>query len=587
MKLRGFLYCITFTAFSMAPIVSFDAIADDVVAQCNAYSTNSYENDWLSYAAYRDAKCNGFLTKMDTYSDAEQQYWLNPYQSYFVEATDANTYGIDNSDFAMVCTHGGTWTSPDRFSLAMYNQGIRAFSNDMRLGDDGRGLSVFLVAACQTMAVHGTSNSTQWRTRWWPVFNGGLRFATGFWESTYSNHAAAATEGSNFAECIHGNGSYLYSCWSQVMLNSYMYNTPIEMTAGTDYENAYYKMFNTSMTNYYKMGRLRDSCANYLGYAYTPNGNVPYPTSSNVGFDSLSLNAVKNYLVKEGQGRSSLMDEMKSDLLGINSKINIFGEVKHDKHIDSFGNDLWQIMVYNSGDQASFVNRQIQGNYPLKSASLFSRTSNADNNVLEQKMITIAQDYFDSNIKKYLAYHDYDDIYVANVSPIVFGGSYKGSDNTDEFIVGYQVVFGREVDGIPVVGSGSNVRVELTPDGNVYSFSFDWPEIVPSTTTKLISKKTYVDRKKELFDASITKIAFEQCGLFDPGSIIRADESVNSLQVACYIGTDSLADESHNAFVVPLVESDHIIVHSGWPETYLFTNQEVPVTSSAVIKDDK
>ena len=113
MKLRGYFIALLLTAFSMVPTISFDAIADDVVAQCNAYSTNSYENNWLSYAAYRDAKCSGFLTKMDTYGDAERQYWLDPYQSYFVEATDANTYGIDNSDFAMVCTHGGTSTKDE------------------------------------------------------------------------------------------------------------------------------------------------------------------------------------------------------------------------------------------------------------------------------------------------------------------------------------------------------------------------------------------------------------------------------------------------------------------------------------------
>ena len=179
-----------------------------------ARSDDSYQNTWQNTVPGLDAICGGFASKMNTYADSQKKFWAGLGNGdAFEEGTDDMTYGVDTVDLFMVCTHGRLWYNPDRFSLAMWYENDRAFSNDMLLGDDDRGLSVFSAYSCSLMNVTSTTSTNMWN-RWHPVFSGGLRAATGFATEAYawSNDA-----GTNYAEELHVSGRAIARAWVYTM----------------------------------------------------------------------------------------------------------------------------------------------------------------------------------------------------------------------------------------------------------------------------------------------------------------------------------------------------------------------------------
>jgi hypothetical protein len=60
--------------------------------------------------------------------------------------------------------------------------------------------------------------------------------------------------------------------------------------------------------------------------------------------------------------------------------------------------------------------------------------------------------------------------------------AYQSTDGTDtgSGVSGGIVVFGRTVNGVPVVGGGSRITIAFANDGSVESFQYDWPSYRPS-----------------------------------------------------------------------------------------------------------
>ena len=202
--------------FFMAPTLSW-ADGENWVG---ARSDDSYQYTWQNTVPGVDAICGGFASKMNTYADSQKKFWAGLGDgSAYEEGTDDGTYGADTVDLFMSCTHGGVASNPDYFIIAMWYQNDFVYSNDMRLGDDDRGLSVFSAYSCSLMNVTSTTSTNMWN-RWHPVFSGGLRAATGFATEAYawSNDA-----GTNYAEELHVSGRAIARAWVYTMDDYYLH----------------------------------------------------------------------------------------------------------------------------------------------------------------------------------------------------------------------------------------------------------------------------------------------------------------------------------------------------------------------------
>ena len=259
------IFIVGFMAFQVS------AYADDDT-WVGARSDNTYQNTWQSTVSGHDNICGGFYSKMGTYTNVVQKGWFGlSYGTEFLEGSDDSTYGVDNHDFFMVCTHGGAWSNPDRFVQSMYYQGYNIYSTDMRLGDDGRGLSLFASFSCDIMTPNSTTSTNMWN-RWQSVFKGGLRIASGFMTSAYSG--ASMGYGTRYAEEMHVSGRTLAQAWNYVM-DDYQYQTPTSMVTQytcsncNDYLYACgWRMNAMTSSNYKNYPKLVDSSVSTFCYYY-------------------------------------------------------------------------------------------------------------------------------------------------------------------------------------------------------------------------------------------------------------------------------------------------------------------------------
>lgn len=117
------------------------------------------------------------------------------------------------------------------------------------------------------------------------------------------------------------------------------------------------------------------------------------------------------------------------------------------------------------------------------------------------------------------------------------GSTAPGGARDPEMVVGANVVYGRSINGVHVIGAGSKVAVMLGADGTVAGFDYDWPEYVKSPRVqRVVSADTIRWRSRELgAEDDQTRADRMECGYFDPGSGRR--DRVAPLQAACAVYT--------------------------------------------------
>lgn len=217
-----------------------------------AKSQDQFESGWLSASTYRHMTCGNFVNKMDSYSDSTRQYWTEIKGAkwrYLEGDGEGYGYGIDNVDIYMNCSHGGI--SGNSFTIAMWDENDLVYSSQMRLGDDGRGLSIYTSYDCGQM-----NPSSGWSTRWSYLFKGGLRYASAFWGSSY-NSEDTQYFGRHYAENLH-NGLSLKYAWLNAM-DDYAGNTPAVMATGISSSSCDSRLSNMNWSNYKNYERYRDN----------------------------------------------------------------------------------------------------------------------------------------------------------------------------------------------------------------------------------------------------------------------------------------------------------------------------------------
>ena len=122
------------------------------------------------------------------------------------------------------------------------------------------------------------------------------------------------------------------------------------------------------------------------------------------------------------------------------------------------------------------------------------------------------------------------------------------------------VVFARTLDGLPVIGSGSKLRVLMTTDGALAGFDLDWPRLRRSKATQRVLAKGAIGRRREVAAAGRTSLASSatvesaslECGYHDVGVPARSQAP---LQPAC-------AASRHLVFPGPVPK------HAGYVEIF-------------------
>ncbi|WP_394822037.1 hypothetical protein [Pendulispora albinea] len=177
------------------------------------------------------------------------------------------------------------------------------------------------------------------------------------------------------------------------------------------------------------------------------------------------------------------------------------------------------------------------------------------------------------------------------------GGKTDGSGETTTVVSANRVVFSREINGIPVVGTGSKIILTFLSDGSVESFRYDWPKYaltgrvqtsapignILQRIQKVVGAREDVHGLQPIFmpsqvtadtridlgaDVQLERLA---CGYYDPGFTVR--ESVGVVQAGCYYhavhyqgGSQGVVSAGLSGAVPASVQAER---DDAWPEETL------------------
>jgi hypothetical protein len=201
------------------------------------HCTDTYEQivglpPWCTPVGWTN--CDRFAGEISKEAKLEFYYDLVNKAQYWHDAGDGVDNSLEDVDLFYSNTHGGAhWAHAVDWGMWNYDQ--RALSDQMKLGDERRGLSVLATYACST-AEWTTADSDSngvWDTwqRWDSVFSGGLRVHLGSHDDVFAwGHEDI---GKIFAQ--HLNSGYSFrDAWYYGLRSSAANNDVAVLYSGTD-----------------------------------------------------------------------------------------------------------------------------------------------------------------------------------------------------------------------------------------------------------------------------------------------------------------------------------------------------------------
>lgn len=150
------------------------------------------------------------------------------------------------------------------------------------------------------------------------------------------------------------------------------------------------------------------------------------------------------------------------------------------------------------------------------------------------------------------------------------GSDLQGKAGSEELLANI-AIFGREVSGVPVVGSGSKVAVWFSPDGQVVGVDADWPtyrrsiQNVPLLKRDALMKRveSSTTRFAETKDSRLTRF---ECGYVDLGATRRTART--PVQPGCSVafqGSDPESGAVSWAKVEYVPAAQKVLPDARWP----------------------
>lgn len=233
------------------------AAAGDDGRRFGLWCQKSFEgrpDPWLSTIEYANNRCNNFSNQMDNTTPRYFYFNLHGAQSHFYEDQYGENLDTDNVDLCVVHSHGGS-NSIEAW-ISMWDWYTRAYFQNMRLGDDGRQLSILSQYVCSTLnnsdGKFGTRTANAWR--------GGLKYMTGSHDGLVSSYWTDDCL-ADYAEYLQDGDKIKYA-WRDGMYDTYEYQDIAVFATGSATYICDYRRDNMRWSNFddnTTFPRLRDN----------------------------------------------------------------------------------------------------------------------------------------------------------------------------------------------------------------------------------------------------------------------------------------------------------------------------------------
>ena len=218
----------------------------------------------------------------------------------------------------------------------------------------------------------------------------------------------------------------------------------------------------------------------------------------------------------------------------------------------------------------------------------------------------IARDYVQGPLKEFISLQDAEALTFLGSRYLRQGGGSVTGDKGKEYLVANIAILGREVDGVPVVGSGSKIAIWFTPEAEVVGVDVDWPQYNRGEKRQPLLSVEELRRRVAaasvpIEDTEKVKVVRFECGYVDLGATRRKAEA--PVQPGCAISYRGVeGDEMDGAFArqdfVPAAQQVYpderwplanFIARNGEPkpgQSYAAPRTEVPPSDPSPDKRD-
>ena len=238
--------------------------------------------------------------------------------------------------------------------------------------------------------------------------------------------------------------------------------------------------------------------------------------------------------VKAGPGPENALNAIKSRLARGAEKITLSGTPRAEKYSRGMvqATDSWRLEVAADGRKARYRNFGYLDSAENKRVPVAQRPSQ---DMLEKK----ARTFVTEQLRDFVRIGAGEELVPLFTEYQVSGGgsTARGGAREEEKVAGANVVYGRTINGVHVIGPGSKVAVIFGADGTLAGFDYDWPEYTKSTRTQKVLPVAEVRKRSRAVGAEDDQAGPEriECGYFDRGSGRR--DAAASLQAACAVHT--------------------------------------------------
>jgi len=213
----------------------------------------TFENDWADELNRQYEMCHNLVKAIGNV----QFYWNLVNAKPYIEDTQ-DYHEADSVDLFFIGTHGGV--EGDRAVWGMWNDWSLAESQEMRLGDDNRRLSIFSSYACYTMKLDNLTS------RYRNIMRGGLRFATGSHDTVWTGWTLTDV-GEDYANNLKDGDSIRYA-WKDGISDWYKDQDAAVLTTGRTSEDCNNRLSRMTWKNYTSFPRLPDNSSVWYCWTY-------------------------------------------------------------------------------------------------------------------------------------------------------------------------------------------------------------------------------------------------------------------------------------------------------------------------------
>ena len=271
-----------------------------------------------------------------------------------------------------------------------------------------------------------------------------------------------------------------------------------------------------------------------------------------------------------GPGRDVVMEKLMKRFDQEKGAISTHGKAKQVEERGSrkLLGDGWRAKAWGGGSKFSYFNQKHTRQRQYKSVPLEERFTNAE---LEK----MARNFIEEYLGDVIGLGPHEELVPLFTEFEISGGVGADGRMEEEVDMSSIIQLGRRIDGVHIVGTGSQIAIYFGNDGIPFGFDVDWPKY---ERTGVLQKTVSVDeifKRLSMFSvkgrsADKMDIRRFECGYFDAGE--SNYDPYSSIQAGCVAHTVSTRydKEIGSRIIAPILydvpAGVHVIWDDNWPE---------------------